>query len=64
MNFSLLLEREFQSIIKAFKKEYDFQYIDYFRSEKFNNEDFEDVSHLNPKGAEKFTEILNEIIDW
>ncbi|SHI41690.1 DltD C-terminal region [Clostridium cavendishii DSM 21758] len=63
-HFSKRIEDEFHSIIKEVSKEYDFQYIDYFRSELFNDEDFQDVSHLNPKGAEKFTKILNEVIEW
>lgn len=62
--FSKRIEEEFQSIINEVSKEYDFQYIDYFRSDLFDDEDFQDVSHLNPKGAEKFTKILNEVIDW
>jgi hypothetical protein len=62
--FSNTIEEEFLSIIGKMKSEYDFQYIDYFRSELFDNEDFRDVSHLNTKGGEKFTKILNEIIEW
>lgn len=62
--FSKRIEEEFIYIIKELKKEYSFQYIDYFRSDKFNNDDFSDVSHLNAKGAEKFTKLLNEIIQW
>jgi hypothetical protein len=53
----------FSDIISEVIKEYKFQYIDYFRSELFADEDFRDVSHLNEKGAEKFTKILNEIIE-
>lgn len=62
--FSKKIEDEFHSIISEVKKEYDFQYIDYFRSDLFNNDDFQDVSHLNSQGAEKFTKILNEEIEW
>ncbi|BDB02539.1 chemotaxis protein [Clostridium botulinum] len=62
--FSRRIEDEFHSIINEFEKEYDFQYIDYFRSDLFGDDDFTDVSHLNPKGAEKFTQILNEEIEW
>lgn len=63
-NFSKKIENEFHSIIKEIRIEHDFQYIDYFRSQLFNDEDFADVSHLNSKGAEKFTKILNEVIEW
>ncbi|MEW9093570.1 MAG: D-alanyl-lipoteichoic acid biosynthesis protein DltD [Clostridiaceae bacterium] len=62
--FSKRIEDEFYSIINEFKREYDFQYIDYFRSYLFTDEDFSDVSHLNSKGAEKFTQILNEVVEW
>ncbi|MDU6876809.1 chemotaxis protein [Clostridium tepidum] len=62
--FSKRIEGEFHSIINEFKKEYDFQYIDYFRSGLFEDDDFTDVSHLNSRGAKKFTQILNEEIQW
>lgn len=62
--FSKRIEDEFHSIIKKVKKEYDFQYIDYFRSDLFIDDDFVDVSHLNVTGSEKFTKILNEEIHW
>jgi len=62
--FSKRIEDEFHFIINEFKKKYDFQYIDYFRSDLFEDDDFTDVSHLNTKGAEKFTQILNEEIQW
>lgn len=61
-NFSKRIEDEFNNIINEISKKYKFQYIDYFKSDLFTDSDFDDVSHLNKKGAEKFTEILNEII--
>ncbi|NRY60048.1 nucleoside-diphosphate sugar epimerase/dehydratase [Clostridium beijerinckii] len=63
-NFSTRIENEFKNIIKNLKCEFKFQYIDYFRSNIFEDCDFEDVSHLNIKGAEKFTKILNNEIEW
>lgn len=63
-HFCRRIEDEFNKIIAEIKKEYDFQFIDYFRSDLFCDDDFHDVSHLNSKGAEKFTEILNKIIEW
>lgn len=63
-NFSKRIEDEFHAILNKVKKEYDFQYIDYFRSDLFNDDEFSDVSHLNPKGAEKFTKMLNKEIKW
>ncbi|AVQ44398.1 TPA: chemotaxis protein [Clostridium sporogenes] len=62
--FSEEIEKEFKSIITNFMEDFDFQYIDYFKSNLFNDEDFSDTSHLNPKGAEKFTNMLNEKIMW
>jgi len=62
--FSKRIEDEFHSIIKEVGQEYNFQYIDYFRSEEFEDDYFQDVSHLTPKGAVKFTKILNEVIKW
>lgn len=61
-HFSSRIEQEFNEIINKVGEEYNFQYIDYFRSELFGDSDFRDVSHLNQKGAGKFTKILNEII--
>lgn len=62
--FSKRIEDEFQSIISDLIKKYKFQYIDYFRSEQFEDVDFVDVSHLSSIGATKFTEILNNQIEW
>lgn len=62
--FPQRLKDEFHTIINETRKEYDFQFIDYFNSDLFNDEDFYDVSHLNNEGAEKFTKILNEIVEW
>jgi hypothetical protein len=62
--FSERIEKEFHGIIDELKKEYDFQYIDHFRLDVFKDDEFWDVSHLNPKGAEKFTQILNKEINW
>lgn len=58
------VSKEFNSIINQFKNKYNFQYLDYFCSDVFEDSDFLDVSHLNKKGAEKFTNILNEVIAW
>lgn len=62
--FSKNIEEEFFSILKKVRENFSFQYIDYFRSELFNDCDFADVSHLNSAGADKFTKILNQKIEW
>lgn len=63
-NFSERLKKQFNNIIDATRKEHKFQFIDYFDNNQFEDDDFYDVSHLNQKGAEKFTEILNKIVEW
>ena len=60
--FSKRIENEFNSIIYSMKKKYDFIYLDYFRSHKFDDKDFSDVSHLNGVGAQKVTELIDNHI--
>lgn len=62
--FSRKIENEFKSIINKIREKHDFQFLDYFRSDLFVDEEFADVSHLNYYGAEKFTKMLNESIEW
>ncbi|WP_079428683.1 chemotaxis protein [Clostridium oryzae] len=63
-NFSEKIEQEFHGIINEMRERYNFQYLDYFRKELFNDEDFGGVSYLNYYGAIKFTKLLNEQMDW
>ncbi|WP_252234909.1 D-alanyl-lipoteichoic acid biosynthesis protein DltD [Clostridium sp. CH2] len=63
-NFSERIRNEFFQIINEIKKEYDFQYIDYFKSKLFDDNMFYDVSHLTYEGGKKFTNILNRVIKW
>lgn len=63
-HFSSRIEKEFLNIISETKKSIGFQYIDYFRSCEFSEDEYFDYTHLNSKGAEKFTKILNEVIEW
>ena len=63
-NFSDVIKKEFFSIINNLRKEFTFQFIDYFDSTEFDDADFRDVSHLNTSGGEKFTQILNREIQW
>ena len=60
--FSKKIEKEFFDILNGIKREYEFQYIDYFRANLFDDGDFRDVSHLSYNGAVKFTRILNKLI--
>lgn len=63
-NFSDVIKEEFFSIINNLRKEFTFQFIDYFDSNEFDDGDFRDVSHLNTSGGDKFTQILNREIEW
>jgi len=59
------LESEFLSFIGDLGQDYSFQFLDYFRSAEFSDEeDFQDSSHLNIKGREKLTLLLNKDIAW
>lgn len=42
----------------ALQKEYNLQYFDYLKDERFDADDFYDSNHLSDIGAEKFTKIL------
>lgn len=55
---------DFENAINYFQNKYQFQYLDYFESDFFNESDFMDASHLNIKGAEKFTRLLDTEILW
>jgi hypothetical protein len=62
--FSEETKTKFYEIINEFNKQYDFQFMDYFNSNLFTDEDFFDSSHLNSRGAIKMTKLLNEHIKW
>jgi hypothetical protein len=57
-------KNKFYNILNGFKKGFDFQVIDYFNSNLFENNDFWDYGHLNGRGSEKFIQILNQEIIW
>jgi hypothetical protein len=48
--------------IEYFSKKYDLPYYDYFKDSRFTKTDFYDNDHLNFRGAEKFSQILNNDI--
>jgi len=58
--FSKRIKDEFYKIIFDLKETYEFEFLDYSESDLFVDEDFYDVSHLNEKGAKKFSGILEE----
>ena len=55
---------EFEREVLSFQQQYRFQYLNYFDSDLFDESDFRDYSHMNHKGAEKLTRILDMEIDW
>lgn len=63
-NFNINKRNIFYNILDRLKYKYNFQVVDYFDSDLFEDDDFWDYSHLNGKGAEKFTKILKEEIQW
>ncbi len=44
--------------IRAWQEEYQVAYLDHFRDDRFGDEDFFDVDHLNPRGAARFSALL------
>ncbi|MFC4403546.1 hypothetical protein [Gracilibacillus xinjiangensis] len=57
-------KEEFYEIMDELRKKYDFQLLDYFNSNAFEDSDFYDPSHINNKGAKKLSLLLNKDIIW
>ena len=51
-----------EEVINNLCLKYSCRYYNYFRDSRFEDEDFADVDHLNPKGAEKYSEIIDDEI--
>ena len=49
-----------QETIKQITEKYGAPYFNYLRDDRFTEEDFVNSDHLNERGAEKFSHILNE----
>jgi hypothetical protein len=45
--------------MKVLSKKFNCRFFDYFSDPRFSDADFADADHLNSKGAQKFSEILN-----
>ncbi|URZ03280.1 nucleoside-diphosphate sugar epimerase/dehydratase [Clostridium felsineum] len=52
------LEDRFNFILGNIQKTENIKVLNYFRSNNYDNTDFYDVSHLNTKGTNKFTDAL------
>lgn len=53
---------EMQNTIAHFCKKYNIKYYNYMSDGRFSVEDFCDADHLNFKGADKFSRVLNQEI--
>lgn len=60
--FDVRLKNEFYSIINKLSMQYEFKLLDLFSTDKLNDDDFSDCSHLNLKGANKVTNLLNKFM--
>lgn len=58
-HFSEKLISEFYEAILEIRQECNFHIYDFFNSKLFHDDDFDDVTHLNKKGADKMTRLLN-----
>lgn len=63
-NLSSHIADEFNNIISELQNELDFQFLNFFSSTMFSDEDFFDPTHLNNQGAERFTRMLEAEIIW
>ena len=45
--------------LEEIQKKYGIEYYNYLKHSRFVKEDFKDNDHLNPKGAEKFSKIVD-----
>jgi RNase H-fold protein (predicted Holliday junction resolvase) len=59
---SAKLREETLEIIQNAGNEYDFTFLDFSDNTLFDDKYFTDGAHLNEKGAEKFTDIVNQYI--
>jgi SAM-dependent methyltransferase len=61
--FSTECRNNFLDIISDFQKKFQFNFIDGYNMDCFQDSDFYDSSHLNKNGAYKFTNIIKEQIE-
>jgi len=51
-----------QEDVHSLAQQYAIPYYNYFRDQRFMDNDFEDMDHLNAAGAEKLSRIVNDEI--
>lgn len=61
-NLSLDMRSKFKECLSHIEDIEDIKILDYFKCDKFENDDFYDAAHLNRKGAQKFTKIISSEI--
>ena len=61
-NINVTGYQRMQETIRQISEKYGVTYFNYLRDDRFTQEDFIDSDHLNGRGAEKFTRILDEDI--
>lgn len=62
-NLSVDIKERFRNLINDIEDIEKIKVLDYFESNKFGENDFYDVSHLNKDGSKKFTKfIINDIL--
>ena len=55
--------QEMQHDIKLIANHFDLKYFDFLKDPRFLTSDFYNVDHLNDHGVEKFSRIMNEIVN-
>ncbi|WP_372629533.1 hypothetical protein [Cohnella sp.] len=63
-NFSPLMVNRFINLLDTLRQSYNFQLIDCFESNIVGDDDFKDLHHLSLEGNRKFTQYLNNNINW
>lgn len=61
-NLDSVQEKEMREGIEILKRDYDFDYYDFLRDPRFNDDDFYDVDHLSDIGARKFSKLLSDTL--
>lgn len=58
-------QEELYGALEELKVEgFEFQFLDYYYSNEFEDKHFYDCSHINKTGSQKLSEMLNRDIDW
>jgi hypothetical protein len=61
-NMSAAKKARFDAFVTEFTRQYGVPFYDYSKNPRFTLKDFADDDHLNPRGAEKYSRIIDSII--